>query len=385
MKVLIGITGSISAYKILTLIRMFKKSGHEVKVILTEAGSKFIPTLAIKSFGVDYYTDQFSENIEQPIHVYLSKWADILLIAPASMNTLSKMALGICDNLLLSTFFVFNKKVIIAPAMNNNMYSNSAFQKNLLNLKKNGVIEIPPKSGDLASYDKGRGLLEEVDTIYEEVDNYKNYNERFKGKNILITAGGSSEEIDPVRIISNRSTGTMGREIALGFYRSGANVKIISSVNLKLPSSIEIIAADSVDDFLKQSKKLSKWYNIYISAAALSDFIPHREREKIKKQDFKYTLNLKGSADVLQEMVKNKKSTQFIIGFAAETDIDIAKIKNKFKNKKVDLIVVNKISKKRGFGPKKADGYFLYEKNNIKFSGLTKHDLTIKLLKVINE
>lgn len=385
MKVLIGITGSISAYKILNLIRKLKKEGHEVRVILTVSAERFIPTLAIRSFGVEYYIDQFDENIEQPLHVFLSKWADVFLIAPATMNTISKMALGICDNLLLSTFFVFTKKVMIAPAMNNNMYINTSFQENLMKLKKKGVIEIPPKNGVLASYDKGKGALENTDIIFEELKNIDNYNEKFKGKNVLITAGGSSEEIDPVRLISNKSTGKMGREIALAFYRSGAHVKIISSVPLDVPSPIKIINAYSVNDFLKESQKLNKWFHFYISAAALSDFLPEKNKEKIKKANFNYTLKLKKSADVLKEIVKNKTKKQFIIAFAAETIMNLENVKEKFKDKKANIIVLNKIGRNKGFGSGSVEGYILYNNRKFKIDNLNKHDFALKLLEHINE
>ena len=385
MKILIGITGSISAYKILDLMRKLKKEENEIKVILSAPAKNFISTLNIKSFGIEYYTDPFDDSVEQPIHVSLAKWADVLLISPATMNTVSKMALGICDNLLLSTYFVFNKKVMIAPAMNTNMYSNPAFQKNLHVLKEQGVIEIPPKSGSLANYDKGIGVLEDIDIIFEELRNIDHYNDKFKDKNVLITAGGSSEDIDPIRIISNKSTGTMGRELALAFYRSGANVKIISSVPMELPSKIEVISANTVDDFLRDSEKRQEWFDIYVSSAALSDFIPKSQTQKIKKENFDYQIKFDKAPEVLTNIIKNKKKKQFIIGFAAETKIDLEKIMKKFEQKRPDLIVVNKISHINGFGAKKVNGYILYKGKKIIIKSMNKKNFALKLLENIDE
>ncbi len=386
MNILMGITGSIAAYKSLDLIRLFEKAGHKTAVILTKGGSKFVPVLSLKTFtsrGV--YIDQFDENTDQPIHINLARWADIFIISPASLDIIGKMANGIADNLLLSTFFAFDKKVVIVPAMNDKMYAHPMFKKNLVRLKKLGIIEIPPRSGALASYDVAKGHTEESSVIFEEVLNLDKYSNKFKGKNILITAGGSSEDIDPVRVISNRSTGEMGRQVALAFYRQGAEVSVISSKNISLPTSIKIISATSLDDYFKAVKKMMNRFDIYVSSAALSDFVPKKNNEKIKKEKFNGTLKLENGIDILSYVLKNKKKNQIIVGFAAETNLKDKDIEKKLKRKPVDYLFVNEISEKYGFGDKLVNGYIIHKNKKVILSDETKGNAAFQLTRFIVE
>ncbi|MCK5599518.1 bifunctional phosphopantothenoylcysteine decarboxylase/phosphopantothenate--cysteine ligase CoaBC [bacterium] len=373
MKIVIGITGSIAAYKTNTVIRDLVKKGHSVAVILTESGMKFTSLLTLNTFATEgVYTDIFDETIEQPIHIRLAGWADLLLIAPCSLNTISKMSSGIADNLLLATYFAFRGPVMIAPAMNDRMYENQVNRRNLQRVMKDGVIQIPPRYGDLASYDSGRGPMAQPEVIVEEVENHMNYSSDLAGKKVLITVGGTMENIDPVRVISNLSTGSMGYETALAFYRRGAEVTLITSVVRPVPSDIAIIKALSCADFFKAVKAEFSSTGIFISAAAISDFIPVENKQKIKKKDFTGKLAFKKANDILAWVLKNRKKRQKIIGFAAETDLSKNNIEEKMRSKEVDILFVNLISNRSGFGDKPVTGKIISGKRIIEMEGITK-------------
>ena len=249
--ILIGITGGIAAYKICSLIRDFKKSGADVKVICTPNAMNFVTKLTLQNLSQnDVYEGEFTPKNWKPEHISLADWADIMLIAPATANTIGKIAQGIADNLLTSIACAFSKKMIIAPAMNCNMWNNPAVQENLKTLEKRGIEYLPPESGFLACGYTGKGRLCSLDTIYNAVDEALSYSEKLKGKKVVITAGGTIEEIDPVRYISNYSSGKMGLALAKSAYDMGAEVVFITTKDFEVPfKTVKVKSANLVRFF----------------------------------------------------------------------------------------------------------------------------------------
>lgn len=348
--ILLGITGGIAAYKICTLIRDFKKSGAEVKVLATPNALNFVTKLTLQNLSQnDVYTQEFDVKNWKPEHISLSDWADIMLIAPATANTIGKIAQGIADNLLTSVTCAFSKKMIIAPAMNVNMWNNDAVQNNLKILQKRGIEILEPESGFLACGYMGKGRLCSSDKIYNAVEEALNYSQILKGQKIVITAGGTIEKIDPVRYISNYSSGKMGLALAKSAQSMGADVVFITTKDFDVP--FKKVMVKSAQDMQNAINEEFGTANYIIMAAAVADYkVKEYSEQKIKKgNNDSITLELVKNPDILAELCKKKmdyNDKPIIVGFCAESENLIENAKAKIEKKGCDYLVANDISRK---------------------------------------
>lgn len=358
--IILGITGSIAAYKAAILVRLLVKEGAEVKVVITPYGKEFITpvtlaTLSKNTVLCDFFKyDDGSWNS----HVDLGIWADIMLIAPASANTMAKMAHGICDNLLLTTYLSARCPVMIAPAMDLDMFQHPATIKNLEILRSYGNIIIEPSSGELASGLHGKGRMEEPENIVEEVvvflDKSDQEKKKLKGKKILITAGPTHEKIDPVRFIGNASSGKMGIALADTLANMGADVHLVlGPVNI-MPSntSVKTYSVVSADEMYSKCADIFPDCHAGIMAAAVADYTPSEpSSEKIKKKDEDLTIRLVRTPDIAAELGKGKRKGQILAGFALETENEKENAAKKLSTKNLDFIVLNSLRHKgAGFG-----------------------------------
>lgn len=370
--VLIGITGGIASYKICELIRLYKKNAFNVKVIATPNAFNFITELTLATLSQNQvYSDNFDMKEYNPEHISLCDEADVLVIAPASANTISKIANGICDNLLTSVACAFNKKIIVAPAMNTNMWNNSFIQENIEKLANNSNFEIiSPTSGELACGTVGQGRLADINLIFEktlEVLNNDIEKKTLKGKKIVITAGGTIEKIDPVRYISNFSSGKMGLALADEAYKKGAGVELISTFSVERSFKTTLVSSA-----LQMQDALNSVFDsadVVIMTAAIADYkVKNYSKEKLKKTDEdSVTLTLVKNPDILKEISSKKQENQIIIGFCAESQNLIEYAKEKIDKKGCDYIVANDISQKDiGFGSDENEVYIIDKTHNIK-------------------
>ncbi|MFA6334371.1 MAG: bifunctional phosphopantothenoylcysteine decarboxylase/phosphopantothenate--cysteine ligase CoaBC [Bacteroidales bacterium] len=350
--ILLGVTGSIAAYKSALLVRSLVKQGAEVKVIMTEMAKQFITpltmaTLSKNPISVEFYNP---ENGDWNSHISLGLWADLYIIAPASANTIAKMANGVADNLLLTTYLSSRCPVVAAPAMDVDMFLHPATQENLKILSQRGVRIIEPASGELASGLDGKGRMEEPEEIVKFVDFLFQKESTLSGKKILITAGPTRESIDPVRYISNHSTGKMGYALAEECAGRGAGVILVSGpTNLntygKDISRIDVISAKEMYDQTLSSYK--KGVDAVILCAAVADFAPvKQESRKIKRDKENYTLELTPTKDIAAELGKVKKEGTILVGFALETDNELSNARKKLEKKNLDAIVLNSLKDK---------------------------------------
>lgn len=351
--VVLGVTGSIAAYKICYLASALKKLHADVHVIMTKNATNFVNPITFETLtGNKCLVDTFDRNFEFNVeHVSLAKKADIFLVAPATANVIGKIASGICDDMLTTTLFAFNKIKLISPAMNTNMYNNPILQDNLLKLKKYGYQIIEPAKGILACGDEGVGKLPSEETLLDAIV-YNLSNHDLQGKKILITAGATKEAIDPVRYITNHSSGKMGFSIANKAYLRGADVKVVTSTtNLKLYDGIELANISSAKDMYLEIEKCYKNYDYIIMAAAVADYTPKDYvTNKIKKSDNDMSIELKRTDDILSFLGKNKQNNQKIIGFSMETENLLDNSKKKLEKKNADMICANSINgEKTGF------------------------------------
>ncbi len=344
--VLIGITGAIAAYKTCELIRLFKKNNANVKVIVTPNALNFVTKTTLESLSQNPLNiNQFEIENYKPEHINLCNDSDIFVIAPLSANTLSKLALGICDNLLTTTFCAYKHQIIAAPCMNTNMWENSIIQKNIEILKNHKVKIIEPENGFLACGTNGKGRLANINTIFEAAKNSLLPSQILKGKKIIVTAGGTKENIDAVRYIGNYSSGKMGLAIADKAYAMGAEVVLISTVEAQ--RNYKVIHLQTAQEMLKAVKE--EFQNAYslIMTAAVSDYrVKNQSKQKIKKDGKTLTLELIENPDILEEISKIKTSSQIVTGFCAESENLIENAKIKLKKKNCDFICANDISKK---------------------------------------
>lgn len=355
-KIVLYVTGSIAAYKSVYLLRLFQKQGADVKVVMTPFAEKFVSQLTFASLAKCpvYSESNFTNHGETIDHIELAKWADISVVAPASADFIAKMANGITDNFALTTLLATDTPKYVVPAMNDVMWNNFATRKNIETLEQNGIKILNPEYGRLAEGYKAKGRMIEPEEIVQTI--YASDNPKLlSGKNVLITAGGTIEDIDPVRYISNRSTGKMGYALADVAVKQGANVTLISAnCHLQVPENINFIKVKTSDE-LKNSilTKLPK-NDVLIMAAAVSDFKPvHVAKQKIKKSDDsnELVLHLQKTDDILKLVADQKKANQVIIGFAAETNDVKRNAKLKLEKKHLDLIVLNDVSNQKiGFG-----------------------------------
>ncbi len=351
-KILIGVTAGIAAYKIAGLVRLFIKVGTEVKVVMTPASKDFITPLTLSTLSKNpvhsSFYDQEDENAVWNNHVDLGLWADFMIIAPATANTLSKMATGNSDNLLLATYLSAKCPVYFAPAMDLDMYKHPSTHETFKKLQEFGNIMIPAESGELASGLVGQGRMAEPEAIVDFVEKDIVSKLPLKGQRVLITAGPTYEAIDPVRFIGNHSSGRMGIELACAAANLGAQVDLIlGPSSLKVDHSfVNVINVVSAKDMYHAVVSNYNNCDIAIASAAVADYRPkHVSDQKIKKADTAFSIDLERTQDILKWMGVEKKN-QFLVGFALETDNEEENAKNKLKNKNLDLIVLNSLNDK---------------------------------------
>jgi phosphopantothenoylcysteine decarboxylase/phosphopantothenate--cysteine ligase len=355
-KILLGVTGSIAAYKAATLVRLLVKQGALVKVVMSDGAQDFITPLTLSTLSKNpvYHKFVLNEEGEWANHVDLALWADCLLIAPATTNTIAKMAHGLCDNLLLATYLSAKSKVFIAPAMDLDMYAHPSTQQNLNTLKNYGNIVLPVGSGELASGLKGDGRMLEPEEIIAFLTKHITTTQTLKNKKVLVTAGPTYESIDPVRFIGNHSSGKMGFALAEEFAQHGAEVTLIAGpTDLKLNNSlIKRIDVTSADEMFDKTVHLFSKADIAVMSAAVADYTPEKVSiTKIKKSGDELHLKLKKTKDILAELGKHKTKKQLLVGFALETDNEVVNAKQKLERKNLDFIVLNSLrTKGAGFG-----------------------------------
>lgn len=361
MNILLMVTGGIASYKSIDLANKLVKEGNDVRVVLTDGAREFVKELPFETLTKNrVYTDIFKEqDINEIQHIDLGKWADKILVAPATANTIAKISVGIADNLVTNILLALDnfEQVYVAPAMNTKMYNNPLTQKNINVLKNMGYKFIEPDVGKLACGDIGAGKFPEIDKIINYVLNNNKLN-----KNILITAGPTKEFIDPFRCLTNPSSGKMGIALAEYCANLGAKVTLITSVDLKreIPN-IDIIKVVSSNDMYEAVKSNYETADIIIKAAAVSDYTPEIIHDKkIKKGAESINIKFKKTKDILEFVGKNKKNNQLVIGFAAETNNILEYAKEKIRKKNLDYIIANDISKEGvGFASDENEVYII--------------------------
>lgn len=382
--ILIGITGGIAAYKICTLIRLYRKAGANVRVVLTPNALNFVTKLTLQTLSNnEVYVDNFEIDEYKPEHIALTE-ADIFVIAPASANTIGKIANGICDNLLLSTACAFSKPILIAPAMNENMWNNPFVQENMSKLKKHGYHIVEPETGFLACGTNGVGRMKEPEEIFDRTVEIFSENKKLKGKKILITAGGTREKIDPVRYITNASSGKMGLALADNAYRMGADVTLVSTFKSDKP--YKNIVTETALEMEKAVKENLSGQDCVIMAAAVSDYrVENCAENKIKKQGGVLELKLVENPDILKSICKTPN--KIICGFCAESENLLENAKVKIQKKGCDFLIANDISRKDiGFNTDENEVYIIDKSLNIKhIEKDTKENIARRILEEIFE
>ena len=351
-KILLGITGSIAAYKVPLLVRQLVKKGAEVKVIMTPAATDFVSKLTLSTLSKNQVLVNLFEEETWANHVMLGRWADIMLIAPLSCNTLSKMATGQCDNLLMATYLSATCPVMVAPAMDEDMWHHATTKNNLQLIQQHGCLQLPVAYGELASGLTGEGRMAEPEEIVAHLEDFFSA-PQLKGKKALVTAGPTYEAIDPVRFIGNHSSGKMGYAIAEELYSRGAEVTLVSgpvSFDKKL-NGVKLIKVTSADEMYKACLNESD-YDIAVMSAAVADYTPSVvSNTKIKKKDEEFTLSLKKTKDILASLGKIKSDEQLLVGFALGTNNEQENALKKLRDKNADLIVLNSLNDEgAGFG-----------------------------------
>ena len=346
-KIIIGITGGIAAYKINYLVRDFVKAGAEVRIVMTKPTEDFVSPLTLSTLSRNkVYTDFYDENKTWNNHVELALWADVMLIAPCTANTLAKIANGICDNFLMAVYMSAKCPVIIAPAMDLDMYAHPVVTRNLNIIESFGHKIIPAEYGELASGLIGQGRLAEPETIFRTVGNeFTDTDATFAGKKILITAGPTYENIDPVRFIGNHSSGKMGFDLAKEAAKRGAEVTLISGPSSQKTDdkNIDVYRVTSAQEMFDEVFKHYENTDIAIMSAAVADYTPKvKATEKIKKNEQELTIELIKNKDILRTMGE-KKTHQFLVGFALETQNEEENAKGKLVKKNLDMIVLNSL------------------------------------------
>lgn len=355
-KILLGVSGSIAAYKSAVLTRLLVKAGAEVQIVMTPAAHDFITPLTLSTLSKNPVLTQFSRSDtgEWNNHVDLGLWADLMIIAPASANTLSKMANGLCDNLLLATYLSARCPVFFAPAMDLDMLQHPATQENLSKLRQYGNHEINPEYGELASGLIGNGRMAEPEEIVLALESHLKSRGALKGKKALVTAGPTYEALDPVRFIGNNSTGKMGYAIAEALANSGAEVTLVSGPTRLSVAHAQVILkrVSSAEEMYHACREVFEQSDITILSAAVADYRPaHVANQKIKKSDAVFQLELTKTTDIAAELGKIKKPHQFTVGFALETENERSNAIKKIQSKNLDFIVLNSLNDSgAGFG-----------------------------------
>lgn len=345
-KIIIGICGSIAAYKSILLIRLLVKAGAEVKVVITPSAKDFVSPLVLSTLSKNSVISELSNDNNWANHVELGRWADLMIIAPLSCNTLAKMAQGNCDNLLMAVYLSATCPVIVAPAMDEDMWLHPSRKRNLATIESFGNKIISVEKGELASGLFGEGRMAEPEDIFESIKRNLLSDQKLVGTKVLVTAGPTYEAIDPVRFIGNHSSGKMGYAIAESFLQTGADVTLISGpTNLTTNSSINLINVVTSDEMYNEVDKQSNTADIIIMCAAVADYkVINQATRKIKKNEDSLSLELIKTKDILHHLGKNKKPNQFLVGFALETENEIINAEEKLIKKNLDCIILNKLN-----------------------------------------
>lgn len=352
-KILVCVTGSIAAYKAVMFVRLLIKAGAEVKVIMTNAAMDFVSPLTFSTLSKNKVLSNLFEDETWANHVQLGRWADVMIVSPASCNTIAKMANGICDNLLHATYLSATCPILIAPAMDEDMWHHSSTQRNIAVLKEYGNIIIPVNNGELASGLTGEGRMAEPEELLQFLESFLLLKLSLQGRKILVTAGPTYESIDPVRYIGNHSSGKMGISIAEEFSKRGADVTLVlGPSSLLVPVGIKTVKVISASEMYNAFFNYFANSDIIVMAAAVADFTPENTAlQKIKKNDEELMLVLKKTKDILSRAGEMKTGNQILVGFALETENEKENALKKLHNKKADIIVLNSLNDQgAGFG-----------------------------------
>lgn len=369
-KILLGITGSIAAYKSVYLLRLLVKAGAEVKVVMTPSAKDFVTPLTLSTLSKNPVLTGLFDEQNWANHVLLGRWADLMLIAPLSCNTLAKMANGQCDNLLLAVYLSATCPVAVAPAMDEDMWLHTSTKNNLKKLESYGNKIIPVENGDLASGLQGEGRMAEPEHIIEYIRDSFFLTRRLAGKKAMVTAGPTYEPLDPVRFIGNYSSGKMGVAIARELQNRGAVVTLILGPSSEVVSSagIKLVRVTTAEEMYDTCNEIFEISDIAVMAAAVADYTPvQKAREKIKKKEETLTLELTKTKDILKTLGGKKKKGQVLVGFALETNNEKEYAREKLEKKNADLIVMNSL-KEDGAG-------FGYDTNKITIFGKNGEEL----------
>lgn len=351
-KIVLGITGSIAAYKSCLLIRMLIKQGAEVQVVITPAGKEFITPITLSTLTSKPVVSEFFSQRDGTwhSHVALGLWADLMVIAPASANTIAKMAHGVADNMLLTTYLSMKAPVMVAPAMDLDMFAHPATQANLQTLRSYGNIIIEPTTGFLASHLEGKGRMEEPENIVKAIERHFTQRQSMEGKTVLITAGPTYEKIDPVRFIGNYSSGKMGMALVDECLKRGAEVRLVlGPVSIPVPQHqhLEVVNVESAQQMYEAATTVFPSVDAAILCAAVADFTPVTTADqKIKRKGDALTVELKPTKDIAAELGKMKSGKQVLAGFALETNDENANAQSKLQKKNFDFIVLNSLNDK---------------------------------------
>lgn len=383
--VLLGVTGGIAAYKIANLASALVKLHADVNVIMTQNATNFINPITFESLtGNKCIVDTFDRNFKFKVeHIALAELADVFMVAPASANVIGKIANGIADDMLTTTFMACKKKKILAPAMNTNMYENPIVQDNIKKLKDYGMEIIKPATGYLACGTTGSGKLPDEKILLEYILREIAYEKDLSGRTVLVTAGPTREAIDPVRFISNHSTGKMGYAIARGASLRGARVILVSGpVSIEPPLFAELVPVVSAEDMYNAVMKHKDEADIIIKSAAVADYTPVTiSNEKIKKHDGDMSIELKRTKDILKELGQSRRENQFICGFAMETENLIENAVKKLESKNVDMIVANSLKTEgAGFGTDTNVVTLIKKDGKTELPIMSKIDVAMKIL-----
>jgi phosphopantothenoylcysteine decarboxylase/phosphopantothenate--cysteine ligase len=388
--VLLAITGSIAAYKSAYLIREFIKKGAQVKVIVTESALQFVTKVTLSTLSKNPVYKDFIKNEETGQwnnHVDLGSWADLMVIAPATANTISDLVSGKGNSFLLTTFLSCNAPIFVAPAMDLDMFNNKSTQSNIKILSERSVEIIEPTEGELASGLEGKGRMQEPDQIVTIISEYFLNKATLKNINILISAGPTYESIDPVRFIGNHSSGKMGFALANEAQKRGANVELVSGpVNLETPENVIRTNVKTAQQMKKEITDRFKNIDVLIMSAAVADYKPVKEYDnKIKKQDAELNIVLEKTPDILKDLAKIKKK-QVVVGFALETENELENARQKMKRKNLDAIILNSLSDNgAGFGYDTNKITLITPSENRKFELKTKNLVAKDILNFIEE
>lgn len=345
--IIIGVSGGIAAYKTAYLVSALSKTEADVNVIMTENACEFISPLVFETLtGNKCYVDTFDRNFKFDVeHISLAKKADIFMIAPATANVIAKIANGIADDMLTTTFLASKCKKIVSPAMNTAMFENQITQDNIAKLKKYGIGVVEPQNGLLACGDTGAGKMPEPDFLFDVIEREIAREKDMLGKKVLVTAGATMESLDPVRFLTNHSSGKMGFAIAKEAMLRGAEVTVVkANTTAEIPNFVKIVEVSSAKDMFDAVTALSDQQDIIVKAAAVADYTPESYVDsKIKKKDGDLSIPLKRTMDILKYLGENKKEGQFLCGFSMETDNMLENSKAKLSKKNADMIVANNL------------------------------------------